>query len=315
MDFHDQCARWTLLWFLLLMAQTGCESADGPDTEVEDSADPSGVVDVVMLREKALTESSGLAISLRKPGHFWTHNDSGSKACLFAFDSDGNRTAVRKIKSVKANDWEDLCGYDDGGVSRLLIADCGDNDRQRDSIDLHFIAEPDPTKSDSISSVHTMEVRYPDGARDCEAVAVDTVRRKIVLVTKSILPNCGVYVVPLPTWNDLPTHSNVTAKRMGSLPLPMVTAMDIDPVSGDVWLVSYFQAFQFRAEDRESSLAVQMAQLPIAHELPRWRQIEAVAIDANQDVWVTSEGNPAPLGRLPQSSRTESDTQPNKRPS
>ena len=80
----------------------------------------------------------------------------------------------------------------------------------------------------------------------------------------------------------------------------MVTAMDIDPDNGDIWVVSYFQAFQFRCADRDMPIARQIKQLPQPHDLPRWKQIESVAIDPEHDVWVTSEGSPTPLGRLPQ---------------
>ena len=300
MHASRQSARWPLLACAILVMETGCISADESAVDVAATSNPSGVVDVVQLRREKLTESSGLAFSSVRRNHVWTHNDSGSKARLYAFDTNGKCTAERKLKSVEANDWEDLCGYVDDGVPRLLVADCGDNARTRDTIKLYLMNEPDPQESDTIRDVEEIEVRYPDGARDCEAVAVDVSRRLIVLITKSFLPSCGVYVLPLPPLKQTLDERTVTARRIGSLPLPMVTAMDIDPVSGDIWVVSYFQAFQFKAGGGDRDLAWQLKQLPIAHELPRWRQIEAVAIDANQDVWVTSEGSPAPLGRLPQ---------------
>ena len=314
MGFDDQRARGILLWLLMLMAQSGCASADETESPREATSDPSGVVDVVQLDEEELNESSGLALSTREPGHFWTHNDSGSKARLYAFDSQGRRTAKRKLSSTSANDWEDMCGFVQGGQPYLLIADCGDNSRGRDSISLYLMEEPDPHGSESIKDVRLIKVRYPDGSHDCEAVAVDPVRRQIVLVTKTFLPNCGIYVIPLPDCDELPPRQEMVAERVGGLPIPMVTAMDIDPISGDVWLVSYFQAFQFKADEREVDLARQMKELPIAHELPRWRQIEAVAIDSQQDVWVTSEGRPAPLGRLPQGTADADATQTPSRP-
>jgi hypothetical protein len=79
----------------------------------------------------------------------------------------------------------------------------------------------------------------------------------------------------------------------------MVTAMDVHQESGDIWVIGYFQAFRFASASRGMPIAKQLAALPEPHELPRWKQIEAVAIDAANDVWLTSEGSPAPFGRLP----------------
>ena len=79
--------------------------------------------------------------------------------------------------------------------------------------------------------------------------------------------------------------------------------MDIDQTNGDIWMVSYFQAFRFRCAQRDASMAQQLTELPEPHELPRWRQIESVAVDHARDIWVTSEGFPTPLGRLPRNHR------------
>jgi len=276
--------------------------AKSTDLSAEDfkAKDPSGVMDVVFLGQTRLNESSGLAVSRVRPKHFWSHNDSGGKAHIYAFDWRGRQTGQIKLKSAEVVDWEDMASFTDHGIPRLLIADCGDNQASRVSITLHLFDEPDPTQSTSPKDIQTISVIYPDGPRDCEAVAVDEQRHQIVLISKSALPACGVYLVPLPQRVTKSTQATVTAKRIGTLPLPMVTAMDVDPSSGDIWVVSYFQAFRFRCADREGSIARQISALPEPHELPRWKQIESVAVDAANDIWVTSEGSPAPLGRLPQ---------------
>jgi len=91
----------------------------------------------------------------------------------------------------------------------------------------------------------------------------------------------------------------VVARRIGTLPLSLATAMDIDDTNGDVWVTNYFQAFCFRCTDRTLPIQQQLQQLPKPQELPRWRQIEAIAVDSGLQLWVTSEGSPAPLGRIP----------------
>jgi hypothetical protein len=163
---------------------------------------------------------------------------------------------------------------------------------------LFLLDEPDPLESDTVKKVSRITVRYPDGARDCEAVAVDSVRKQIVLLTKSFLPQSGVYVVPLPGRTKKEFDVTVTATKIATLVLPLVTAADFDASTGDLWVTNYLQAFCFRASQRRQPLAQQFKQLPDAFDLPKWRQVEALAVDQDQNVWITSEGAPTPLGRL-----------------
>ena len=285
-------------WLAMLLLMGGCLAAEDPVTEGRQRVEHPELVEVVWLDERRLDESSGLAVSTRQKGHYWTHNDSGDKACLYAFDCDGELTGRVKLKAIDANDWEDCCSFLQDGKSRLLIADCGDNKRDREKIKLLLFDEPDPRQSAVLKQVCTITVRYPDGPRDCEAVAVDSVRQQIVLLTKSYLPQAGVYVVPLPSRSNDGTDSTVTAKKLTNLALPLVTAADIDQITGDLWVTNYLQVFCFSASKRGMPLVQQLKQLPTVRDLPRWKQVEAVAVDEDQNVWVTSEGSPAPLGRL-----------------
>lgn len=283
-----------------LMAQRPLVSAEPPQRKpaLTVQADSSGVLDVVYLNHPNVTESSGLAVSRRRDGYFWTHNDSGDGPRLYAFNSRGEATGQVHLSAADSLDWEDMASFADEGTPRLLVADCGDNGALRDTIALYLIDEPDPRKSTLARRPQIIQVRYPDGPKDCEAAGVDTHRRQVVLITKSALPLAGIYVVPLPPRADRSSRGPVTAKRIGTLPLPMVTAMDISDPSGDIHLVSYFQAFRFPCTHRDMPIAQQLKQLPVAGDLPRWKQIEAIAIDGQGNAWVTSEGDKAPLGRL-----------------
>jgi hypothetical protein len=274
--------------------------AEEPMSKHAKNEDLSGVTDVVSLDESDLKESSGLAISHREPLHFWSHNDSGGEARLYAFDSTGHKTGHLNLKSTKFEDWEDLSAFVQDGVPRLLIADCGDNDFERSHARIHLFDEPDPTKKTTLDDddIQTLRVTYEDGPQDCEAVAVDVSRGLIILVSKTKLPYCGVYAIPLPPRTNKQGDMQVTAKRVCSLPIPMVTALDVDANNGDLWLVSYFHALCYRCTSRLMPLHAQFSGSPEIYELPRWKQIEAVAIDGDHNVWLTSEGKKAPLGRL-----------------
>ena len=292
---HRYLSAITLLGSLCTI--TGCS-----DLTAENRGSEDRVADVVNLATPEIAESSGLAASWREADHFWTHNDSGDQARLFAFNTKGRLTRTVKFSTLQAKDWEDMASFVDGNVPRLLIADCGDNQRNRSSVTLYLMDEPAPDDKHSVDpqNLTTLSVVYPDGARDCEAVAVDPKRRKIVLVTKSFLPAVGVYTIPLPprSEGDQIVRQQVTAKRIATLAIPMVTAMDLNQRNGDLWVASYFQAFCFSCKDREQNFSDQFSALPKPIELPRWRQIEAFAVDPSEQLWLTSEGSPAPLGRI-----------------
>ena len=78
----------------------------------------------------------------------------------------------------------------------------------------------------------------------------------------------------------------------------MITAMDIDPARGDLWLTSYFHGFRLPCADRDEPIAAQLKRVGSAFELPRWKQIEGVAVDRQSSLWITTEGRPAKMGRL-----------------
>ncbi len=254
----------------------------------------SWAAEPILVRASEITESSGLAVSQLQPEIFWTHNDSGDSARIFAIDRGGNVTGVASLAEVQANDFEDMASYRDGGRPRLLVADVGDNRASRDHVRIYLFDEPDPRGRSVVKQFQTLRLRYPDGPRDCEAVAVDLENRKIVFVTKSFLPLARVYQSRLPAVDE-PTDAEGEVgvlDYLGTVPIPLVTAMDVDPQRGTIVLVNYFQAFRF------PHVPGWHRALPESYGLPNLRQIEAVAFDSEGEVWVTSEGTPMPLMRV-----------------
>tara|TARA_R110002049_G_scaffold4601_4_gene31845 strand:+ start:72259 stop:73218 length:960 start_codon:yes stop_codon:yes gene_type:complete len=251
--------------------------------------------------EPSLRESSGLGSSRRMSDRFWSHNDSGGQPQLFAFDTSGRSTGRCKLVGASAVDWEDMACFRDE-TARILVADCGDNERRRSNITLYVFDEPDPDQVTNIHEYETIHVTYSDGPQDCEAVAVDAARRQIIMVAKTAFPFAGIYGIDLPRRNQIRGATSlarhVTAKRIGTLALPMVSAMDIDPHTGEIWVVNYFQCFRFPKERKTDPVGKQMAAIPVSLAAPKWKQIEALGLDEAQNVWLTSEGSPTPFGRL-----------------
>jgi len=274
------------------------------------------------LADQRIHESSGLAASRRTPGVLWTHNDSGNPPQLFAIDTQGQALATVAItgERVKNVDWEDICSYQLDGQPFLLIADIGDNTAQRKRCQLYIIPEPqiDPTQLGQTLSAEvqaTVVIRFPDGPRNCEAVAVDASARKrqgIYLASKSVIGLSNVYRVVLPASDYRGELAAVVGGSMTRMPgstfapsriaapwVPMVTAMDISPDGRRAVLATYDRAYEYTRNDDETwGDAFSRSGRPIT--LPPRRQGEAICYSHDgRRLYLTSEHLPAPLWMLP----------------
>jgi hypothetical protein len=255
----------------------------------------------IWLDNPRVEESSGLAFSRRTAERLWTHNDSGHGPQLYAFDLQGRATADYTLRGASSVDWEDIAAFEEDGQAWLLVADVGDNRSRRDSVSLFLLPEPDPDQAARDTEVQVgrrIDFVYPDGPRDCEAVAVDVPRRRIVLIAKARGLLAGVYELPLDAPAEGETSGPLQAERVATVPIPMVTAMDLDWEGKRIVVVNYFHGFEWVRRSDEQPWAEVLASEPRGFELPRLRQIEAVAYDRSGRIWVTSEGQPAPLVRL-----------------
>ncbi len=143
----------------------------------------------------AIDESSGVALSLRDPSVFWTHNDDGS--VLFAVDSAGALLDSRPVRPV-LRDWEDLtvapCATHG---SCVYMADTGDNAERRPagSIRVVRVAEPALPMADGPLQAEVFPLRLPDGPRDIEAMFI-LPEERLYLVTKGRNHGITVYRYP-----------------------------------------------------------------------------------------------------------------------
>jgi hypothetical protein len=150
---------------------------------------------------KELAESSGVAASRAQPGVLWTHDDSGGGAKLYAIDAQGTVLGRYLVRGARAEDWEDIAlgrcpGRD---ASCLFVADTGDNLEQRRSVSIQIVKEPEVPKAPEAQWLLTelpqsVELRYPDGPHDVEAIAFDP-DGNLLLVSKGQRSPIRVYRV------------------------------------------------------------------------------------------------------------------------
>ena len=155
-------------------------------------------VTVLMELPPKIDESSGLVASRRNPGWFWTHNDSGGDAVLYALWPETGAVRELRLEGASARDWEDMdegpCP--DGGNDRCLyVGDIGDNFGRRSNVSVLVVREPQMAGGDGpdlTSAWQAAHFRYPGGGRDAEALIVSESGR-VRIVTKGREGEHGVY--------------------------------------------------------------------------------------------------------------------------
>lgn len=261
---------------------------------------------VASIEDPRLSEISGLAESRRQAGLFWVHNDSGNGPQVWAVDRHGRLQAEIQVAGVENRDWEDLAAFQRDGQPMLAVADCGDNFKRRESIDLLLLPEPAlPVQASQLVKPEVLTLRFPDGPRDCEAVWVDEQAQRIYLIDKGEA-QASVYAAD---WRggELRRVAAIAHRHPGTRPWvgPVsaryrgaVTAADLSRDGRRLLVLTYTHWLVYeRAPDEDWEQALRRK--PMAGALPLVRGFEAAAWDAEDGIWASVEGQPSALFHWP----------------
>ena len=238
----------------------------------------------------AATELSGLVLSHSRPGVFWTHNDSGDGARLLAVRASGETVADIALAGAENVDWEDMA-VGPGGA--LLVGDIGDNDARRESIVVYRVPEPGGTGTGEATIAARHELRYPEGARDAEALLFDRFSGALVIVTKSFGGEAGVYAARRPSSRRVTTLRHTGTVRLG--PLEAVTAGDVSADGRTIALRTYDQAYVWRRRAGEAMRdALRRRPCRADADLSVEGQAEALALTRDGRAFVTVPEGPRP---------------------
>ncbi len=262
-----------------------------------------------------IVEASGIAASRRDPRLFWTHNDSGGQPVLYGIEPNGVRRGDLRLAGLRNVDWEDIASFELDGHAWILVADTGDNRASRHDCALYVIAEPDPSQlvpfeELTVPVAWKIPVSYPDGPRDCEAVAVDPKAGLVYLISKRTHPPV-LYTLPLRPVTPTPAAVPVAQLRdfpkatamQNLIPLPSgkyrdePTGMDFAPDGSAAVVVTYGDVCLFPRKPGETWTAAlsRKPQILAPHGLT---QAEAVAFaQDSRTIYVTSEGANATILR------------------
>ncbi len=137
------------------------------------------------VRDARDTELSGLARSRAHPGVLYADNDSGAPPAVTQLRADGTVLAHTTVTGAQATDWEDVATLrTQARGAELLVGDLGDNAAQRAGVRIYRVAEPAPGAT-ATAPAAALDLRYPDGPHDAEALVADPVRDELLIVTKA----------------------------------------------------------------------------------------------------------------------------------
>ena len=236
-----------------------------------------------------LTESSGIAAG-KEPDLFWTFNDSGNDATVYAVGAGGAGRGWVEVAGAKNNDWEDIARGPCPAGTCLYIADIGDNDAKRGDVELYRIPEPAPGDAET-GSAESFRIRYPGGPRDAEALFI-LPSGELYVIAKGRDHPITIFRYPLPL-RPGETVELERVRELSAAPVPrdnQITAAAASPDGRWVALRSYTELFVFRTGDLltpngdpEPALRVDLRPLGEA-------QGEGIALTSDAEVVLTSEG-------------------------
>ena len=217
---------WAAAW------QPACTHS-GPETATRPGRPPlSRPVKVGRIGARAVTESSGIVGSRSHAGVYWTMNDSGDSARIFALRADGKLIREVPVQGARNVDWEDIAA---DGRGNLFVGDFGNNAKKRNDLTIYRFAEPKPQGKRRPAVRAKTRFRYPagDGPFDCEALFI----RKgwAYLITKERW-QAKLYRVRLEASGPKPAE----AEPLGRLPgAYMVTGADLSPDGRHLAVLGY----------------------------------------------------------------------------
>ena len=218
------------------------------------------------LPKAPLDEASGMAVSSQFPNRIYWINDSGDSGRLYYTDLDGSHPVTVNVDGLTLRDAEALALDTCPDGPCVIVGDVGDNSVgrkwERKAIDLYFVPERADFGKDA-KVTRKLKLKYPDGAHDCEAMAV-LPGGDLLLFTKELhmarlaSGPSGVYRVPRAKLHD-PKTKELTLTKLGELPLPRwfpqeafidqaVTDAAVNPGRGVLGLLTYGFAVEIPLE-------------------------------------------------------------------
>ena len=259
------------------------------------------------IRNPDVTESSGLAVSRCNPDVFWTHNDSGDSAVIFAFAADGKTLGTWAVTDAKNADWEDMDSYKDAsGKCFLYIGEIGNNQGERAQQGVYRIPEPAITPESASSGkknplatepAEMLRFTYPDAPHDAETMMVHPTTGDIYVLTKRVDGPSLVFKVKPAFNSDGPERAEKVAElAVPSVPNGLLTGGAISPDGTRAVVCDYASGYEIVLPGTAANFDEIWKQKPTVVTIGDRKQGEAIDYSADGRIIIaTSEKKNSPI--------------------
>lgn len=231
--------------------------------------------EVFRFQDREIVEASALVM---EGDRAYTINDSGDTGRVFTVDTATGETVGVTYWADGPDDVEALAP---AGPGHVWVGDIGDNSTSRDSIEVTRVPVGD---GDRTVDEETIDLVYPDGQRDAEALLVHPVTGRLYVATKGIFSG-ELYAAPPELADDAPNTLGLIGQTTG-----IVTDGAFFPDGEHLILRTYTNAvvYTFPALETVGSF-----------DLPSQEQGEGIAAPSTKFVYLSSEGQQAPVLKVP----------------
>ena len=255
-----------------------------------------------------INESSGVVPARHREGVWFTHNDAGGTAELYAFDTMGTHLETHSVRGGGFRDWEDIasgpCPTGVDAETCIYIGDVGDNGSVREEIDIWVVAEPIAGEASEV--VANWRLRYPVEPHDCEAIVVHPCTGRVYLLTKEREGEPMVFRVPSsPTGPDSVAELELVATmpRTWFGESGLITGADWSEAGDQLAMRTYDGGWVWQTDpaDPDAHWTTPPAPIPIDIE----GQGESIAFHPDGGVLTTTERTPMRIVHLPCAASTD----------
>lgn len=212
-------------------------------------------IEVGRIESPEVLESSGFAASQCQPNLYWTHNDSGDDAFVFAMTLAGKHLGTWRVTNAANLDWEDMSvAKATDGTCYLYIGDIGNNKLAKVELMVYRVKEPAVSNSDRMSTrknplrthpAEAMIFRYSDTPHNAETLIVHPASGDIYVLTKRVDGPSLVFKM-MPQFGSSRT---IVAAKVGEVSVPSVpngllTGGAISPDGKHVILCDYSAGYE-----------------------------------------------------------------------
>lgn len=259
------------------------------------------------IESSEITESSGIAASKCQTDVFWTHNDSGNGAFVFAMNAKGKHLGTWRVTNAKNTDWEDIAAFkDERGECFLFIGDIGNNARERNEFTIYRVGEPKISDANKLSNKKNapafgksdaIKFKYPDLKHDAETLLVHPQTGDLYILTKQFSGASAVYKLAKDySFEKTNRLEKIVAFSVPAVPNGFLTGGDISADGKRVVVCDYFSGYELILPEKAKNFDEIWKQKLSVVDLGERAQGEAVcySIDGNS-IFATSEKQNSPI--------------------